>query len=386
MSFILRDYQNDAVTAGVDFLKGPKKYHALEMLPTGSGKSLIIANIAKQLQEPTLIFQPSKEILEQNYDKYLSYGNPASIYSASLGQKNISDITFATIKSAINNPDLFKRFKYMLIDECHLVNAKQGEYKSFLNSVSHIKTLGFTATPYRFSVDGYGGAMLKFLTRTRPAVFKELIHYTQNKTLFDQGHLAKLKYYDIQGFDRTKLKLNSNKSNYDDASVQEYIKNIDFPKQIIRVVNRLAETRKNVLVFCAFIHEAEHVVRNVPGAVIITGTTSKLIREKIISDFKAGIIKVIVNVGVLTTGFDYPELETVVIARPTLSLSLYYQMIGRCLRPHPFKEFAMVIDMCGNIPIFGIVEDLWLDKEKDSKNGWFISSKGKPLTNVYYGQ
>lgn len=386
MSFILRPYQNEAVSAGVEFLTGKKKYHALEMLPTGSGKSLIIANIVKELQAPTLVFQPTKEILEQNYDKYLSYGYPASIYSASMGQKQVSDITFATVKSAINNADLFKHFKYLLIDECHLVNPKEGVYKQFLNSVSHIKTLGFTATPYRFSMDGYGGPMLKFLTRTRPNVFKELVHYTQNKTLFDQGYLAKLKYYDMQGFDRAKLKLNSSKSNYDDKSVQDYIRNIDFPKQIIRVVNRLAETRKNVLVFCAFINEAEHVARNVPGAVIITGTTKKLEREIIIRDFKAGIIKVIVNVGVLTTGFDYPELETVVIARPTLSLSLYYQMIGRCLRPHPFKEFSMIVDMCGNIPIFGRVEDLWLDKEPDSKNGWFISSQGKQLTNVYYGQ
>ncbi len=384
MSYILRQYQGEAVNAGVDFLKGKAKHNAIQILPTGSGKSLIIANIATQLDAPSLIFQPSKEILEQNYEKLGNYGYSPSVYSASLGRKEVSDITLATVKSAINNPDIFKRFKYILIDECHEVNPKGGIYKSFLDQVP-AKVLGFTATPYRLSVDGYGGAMLKFLTRTRPSVFKEVNYHVQNRPLFDQGFLAKLQYFNLEGFDRKKIKINTSGTNFDDQSVKDYIKSIDFPRRVIRVVQRLAETRKNVLVFCAFINEAEHIVANIPGAVIITGETHKLTREQIIKDFKAGLIKVIVNVGVLTTGFDYPELETVVIARPTLSLSLYYQMIGRVMRPHELKEFAMVVDMCGNIPLFGCVEDFWIGKEPDSKNGWYIRNSVKQLTNQYYG-
>jgi DNA repair protein RadD len=383
MSFVLRKYQEEAVAAGIDFLKGSAKHHAIETLATASGKSLIIANIVKGLDEPSLIFQPSQEILTQNYEKLRHYGFSPSVYSASAGRKDISDITLATIGSVIKSPETFKRFKYLLIDEAHNVCGDSGMYKHFIESLSGSKALGFTATPYRLNVDGYGGAMLKFLTRTRPRVFKEMIYYVQNKTLLEQGFLAPLKYYNLEGFDRTKLKLNSNGSNFDDRSVQEYIRNIDFPKNVIRVVNRLAEIRKNVLVFCAFIYEAERVVQAVPGSVIITGETPKKERERIIGDFKSGKIKVVVNVKTLTTGFDYPELETVVVARPTLSLSLYYQMIGRVLRPHVNKEFGMVVDMCGNIPIFGKVEDLWIDKE--GKDKWFISSNGKQLTNVYYG-
>ena len=87
--------------------------------------------------------------------------------------------------------------------------------------------------------------------------------------------------------------------------------------------------------------------------------------------------------GVLTTGFDYPELETVIVARPTMSLALWYQMIGRAIRPHKEKEYALIVDMCGNLGLFGQVEYLTI---VDGKNGkWFVSSKGKQLTNIYYG-
>lgn len=89
------------------------------------------------------------------------------------------------------------------------------------------------------------------------------------------------------------------------------------------------------------------------------------------------------NVGVLTTGFDYPELETVILARPTMSLALYYQMIGRGVRPHPAKEYTKIVDLCGNIHLFGKVENLEII---DGGNGkWFITNGRRRLTNVYYG-
>ena len=87
------------------------------------------------------------------------------------------------------------------------------------------------------------------------------------------------------------------------------------------------------------------------------------------------------NVGVLTVGFDYPELECVVVARPTRSLTLYYQMMGRAVRPHPNKESAWIIDMCGNYDIFGRMEDMNLVEFRD--NLWTVVSRGRKLTNVY---
>lgn len=104
-----REYQTEAINAGLDFFNDKKKYNAFEILPTGSGKSVVIANIANQLEGRTLVFQPSKEILEQNFKKYISYGNRAGIYSASAGHKFIEKVTFATIGSVIKKKHLFKR-------------------------------------------------------------------------------------------------------------------------------------------------------------------------------------------------------------------------------------------------------------------------------------
>jgi len=105
-------------------------------------------------------------------------------------------------------------------------------------------------------------------------------------------------------------------------------------------------------------------------------------RERILNGFKDGKIKVISNVGVLQVGFDYPELETIVLARPTLSLALYYQMIGRGIRPHPEKDHAMIVDLCGNYDLFGKVEDLRIDRGTHGK--WSVWNKQKQLTNVYF--
>lgn len=382
--YTLRPYQEEAVKKAVDFLKGTANYNAIEVLPTGSGKSLIIANIVKELGEPTLVFQPSKEILEQNHAKLLSYGYQAGIYSASVGKKHISDITFATIGSVINKIDLFKQFKYVIVDECHFVNSKGGMYSTFLKQLEGSRVLGLTATPYRLVTDGYGGSILKFLTRTRPRVFQEVIYYVQNGQLFRDGYLAKLEYMSAHQFDRSKLKMNSTGADFDDWSVRRYYEATNFRDHVVLAVNGVMEARRNALVFTRFVEESEYLVQRVPNAAIVTAETPKKEREQILSGFKSGRIKVVCNVGVLTTGFDYPALETIVLARPTMSLALYYQMIGRGIRPHPAKESTAIIDMCGNTSLFGKVEDLQIVDGKKGK--WFIESKGKQLTNVYYGE
>jgi DNA repair protein RadD len=381
----LRPYQQEAVDAAVKFLKCVVTKNGLEVLPTGSGKSLVIAGIAKELDAPTLVFQPSKEILEQNYQKMCSYGYSPGIYSASKGRKEIAQVTFATIGSVKNKVDLFKDFRYVIVDEAHGVNSKGGMYRDFFAKMNGTKVLGVTATPYRLTTDGFGGSILKFLTRTRPRIFHELIYYVQNGDLFRDGHLAPLKYYSPDGFDRSKIRLNSTGADFDDSSLRAYYRSSEFPERLLDVTRRAAKAKRNVLVFTRFIEESKYIVDRMGGqAAIVTGETPKIERERIVNDFRAGRIKVVTNAQVFTVGFDYPELETVIIARPTMSLALYYQMVGRGIRPHPDKEFCQVVDRCGNIGLFGWVEDLRI---VDGKNGkWFIASGKKQLTNVYYGE
>ena len=390
MQFKLRDYQQKASDAAVSFFNNKaKKTNAIMVLPTGSGKSLIIADIAARLDGHTLVFQPSKEIVEQNFKKLCSYGIlDCSIYSASFNSKEISRITFATIGSVKGHPELFSHFKNIIIDECHLVNPKEGMYKDFL-SILNCKVLGLTATPYRLSSSQDFGAMLKFITRTHPAIFKEVIYHVQVSTLLDMGYLAKLNYYSMNpiGWNELNLKTNTTGADYTDKSVQREYERIDFYGYLVHIVQRLMNPiqggkRKGILVFTRFLKEAERLTMSIPGCAIVSGDTPKSTREMILKQFKTGEIPVVANVGVLTTGFDYPELDTIVMARPTMSLAMYYQIVGRAIRPHPSKECGWFVDLCGNIKRFGEVSDLRL---VDGGNGkWAVFSKGRQLTNVRF--
>lgn len=398
MTYQLRDYQQKASDAAVAFFNNKaKKANAIMVLPTGSGKSLIIADIAARLDGHTLVFQPSKEILEQNFKKLCSYGIlDCSIYSASFNSKEISRITFATIGSVKNHPGLFTHFKNIIVDECHLVNPKEGMYKDFFDAVK-CKVLGLTATPYRLSSSRDFGSMLKFITRTKPHVFSEVIYHVQVSTLLDMGYLAKLNYYPMDKelkkysgdeFKECNLKRNSTGADYTDDSVKEEYERIDFYGFLVFIIQRLLNNqktgikRKGILVFTRFLKEAERLTYSIPGCAIVSGDTPKGERERILEAFKAGEVPVVANVGVLTIGFDYPELDTVVMARPTMSLAMWYQIVGRAIRPHPSKECGWVVDLCGNIKRFGEVADL---KLMDGGNGkWAVFSNGRQLTNVRF--
>lgn len=378
-----RPYQADAISTSVTFFNSKRNKHGICILPTGAGKSIVIANIAKELDGNTIVFQPSKEILEQNYAKFISYGFRASIYSASAGQKRIDKVTFATIGSVANKHHLFRDFKNIIIDECHLTNAKGGMYNDFIQAIEHCKVLGLTATPYRLSSDTEG-AMLKFLTRTRPKIFSDVLHVTQTKELFDNGFLSKLEYFSFDTIDRKMLTVNSSGSDFTEASLKSYYRKIDFPKVTAYWANRVISKRKNLLIFCTMISEAEAAARLIPGSVVLTGQTEKRQRERILGDFKAGRIKVLLNVGVLTTGFDFPELEAVLIARSTMSLALYYQIVGRAMRPHKNKHSAWIVDLGGNIKFFGKIETL--DVTKDNRGLWVVKNNGRQLTNITFSK
>lgn len=396
--FTPRDYQQDCIDKAFDYYKNsPKENNGIIIVPTGGGKSLIIAEIIKKIGVKTLILQPSQEILTQNYEKYVSDGNYATIYCASLGYKHISSVVFATIGSVINILHKFKDFGLILIDECHLVNPEDGQYLKLINKLQ-IKTIGLTASPYRLYSTAMGN-MLKFLTRIQGSPIKDIIHCVQNKTLFERGYLAKLNYYQTykhKKYDTKLLQLNQKGTDYTDESVKRYNEMINFSDSIKDYIVRLLNYgRKNILVFVRFLEDARKVAE-LPGVVVISGELDNETRRNILSGFKSGKIKVVVNVGVLTTGFDYPELETILIARATMSLSLYYQIVGRGIRIHPNKKESFIVDMCENFERFGKVEDLEIGYEvRQNKYGMKYVSKlpcvygvvkgqRKQLTNVFF--
>lgn len=398
MIFEDREFQKQAVKYGAMHFHQKNTKSGLFILPTGSGKSVVIAKLIKEINVPTLILQPSIEILKQNYKKYTSLGYYAEVFSASLGMKNTGMVMFATPASIVKHLHLLKHIRYVIIDECHYVNPEVkgksdsgekefGMYKTIIQSLN-AKVHGLTATPYRLCSNSYGSE-LRFLTLQRGTMFKDIIYVVQNKQLFDEGFLAKLSYHklpkDYFTYDSTQLKLNSTGREYSDKSITNYHKSINFPEKISIVANGLIRKgRKNCLIFVRFLEEAREIVRLNPSFGYVDGEMEIGQRTLVIEAFKQGKIKVLVNSGVLTTGFDYPELESIVLARKTMSLALYYQMIGRAMRIHKSKEKAFVVDICNNIDRFGKVEDLTV--EFDGRGRPFVSglvnNNRIQLTNV----
>ena len=388
----LRDYQIMAADAAVEaFKKG--KNNSLLILPTGAGKSLCIADIASRIDSPLLVFCPTKEILAQNYEKICSYNIlDVGLYSASVGQKNIRKITLATIGSVKNHLADFRMFKYCIVDEAHLTNARGGMYNDFFNDRSDRCIIGLTATPFRLYRAWGGGSVLKFLTRTRPRIFDRVIHVTQVNDLLVKGYLAPLEYFDVGqylSFDLSRVKVNSTGADYDDTSLQmEYDRSgflSDLENWTLRTLHPKDGSKRNgVLVFTRFVRESQYLVDklNAMGikAALVSGETPKRERDEVLSAFKKRDIKVVANAATLVCGFDYPALDTVIIAHPTRSLSRWYQEIGRIIRPYDGKK-GWVLDMCGTLRRFGKIEDMRIECPLGSYR-WEVNSNGRPLTGV----
>lgn len=306
-----------------------------------------------------------------------------------------------TITSARYNKKHKESNDGIIVHNCHLVNSrtkevrqsdgssvqKGGMYYEFIKSIENCKVLGLTATPYRLT-STMEGAMLKFLTRTRPRIFSDVLYCVQNNVLFEGGYLAPLRYFSFDVIDRKMLQMNSSGTDFTEASLKSYYRRINFPKLTAYWANRVLAKRNNLLIFCSLIEEANATARLIPGAVVITGQTPKLQREKILSDFKSGRIRCVINVGVLTTGFDYPALEAVMLARSTMSLALYYQIIGRVMRlftyPDGTKKEGYVIDLGGNINFFGKIETMQV--VQNERGLYSIMNNGRHLTNVTFSK
>ncbi len=382
----LRQYQQDAVDKALLFLKfGNDKDKPVIIAPTAAGKSIYIAHIAHDLSRGVLVLQPSKELLEQNYAKFKAYGGNASIFSASMGVKEVGHVTFATIGSIKKHAELFAHVKYIIIDECHLVPPQEESmYTLFLSQVD-AKVLGLTATPFRlkkyrdpFSNEPY--SQINLLPRERPRFFNTFLHITQIKELYDQGFLCPIKYIPLD-WENGALKVNTTGAEYTEASVDRAIADQMIYERLPGVIRQsIQKGRKYRIVFVPSVSEAESLARRVPHSACVSAETKPKERERILSDFKACRIKTIFNVGVLTVGFDFPELDTIIIARPTMSLALYMQMIGRGIRIHKDKQDCAVVDMCGNIQRFGEIEKI--EFTLDIKGKWIITNGTRVLSGV----
>ena len=180
----LRENQVEPVAIGVEFFKTPNMKPSIIVAPTAFGKSIVIAAIAKELGEKLLVLQPSKELLEQNYNKFITLGGEASIYSASMGSKELGDVTYATIGSIINIAHQFKEMgvSKIIIDECdRYPRNKSGQLRRFVDGMKASHVLGLTATPLKLQTNmGETGPYSKLVMLTNRSkhgtFFKYILH------------------------------------------------------------------------------------------------------------------------------------------------------------------------------------------------------------------
>lgn len=390
---VLREYQKVAVRTGLLALKNSKKPVIMQAC-TAFGKSIVIANIVKELNEKTIVFQPSQEILEQNLAKYESYGYTASVFSASLNRKETEEkVIFSTIQSAYKYPELFKDVKYCIVDECHSINPKNIEsmYVQFFKNINCNHILGLSATPYRlvnrFCYDGgekYYTGSLMMLNRIHPFFFGSIIYKMELKDLMDAGYIMRPEYIDYSnGFDLSQLQVNSTGCDYTEESVVRYTTREDRIKNTIKAVDEYFAIKNKILIITSCKQQAsmiyEALYKKGYDVMEVYGDTPKKQRQKIIEKFKNNEKQILINVNALNIGFDCPSLDCIVNARQIMSPSLYFQCLGRIVRFHEDKK-PVFVDCTKTYNKFGKAEDYILAKEDGFKDCLINRATGNKIT------
>lgn len=362
--FKLRDYQKEAVENFFNWLE-QNEGNPLLVLPTGAGKSIIIAEIIYRLAQfnpRILVVTHVKELIAQNRSK-LPSDIDAGIYSAGLGSKKFNNmVTFCGIQSVHSKANLFGKVDLVIIDEAHLLPPNgEAMYQKFLSSLLEVNPLirivGLTATPFRTQGVLMGEGNL----------FDDIAYEVPITKLIKDGYLCKLttKLPEVQA------DMSGVKKVAGEYSIKEMSdRHIQITKEAIADLIKRGADRKSWLIFGGNIDHcyliAEELKEHNISCGVVTGQSDD--RDDTIKDFKAGNLRALVNFGVLTTGFDHPPVDLVALLRSTQSTGLYVQILGRGMRPAPDKENCLVVDYGGNIERHGPVDAIRI-KETRSKGG-----------------
>jgi DNA repair protein RadD len=380
---MLRPYQNDAVEAIYRHLR-ERNDAPVCVIPTGGGKSWVIARIAIDATQiwngRVLVLAHRRELLAQNADKLrrLDHRLQIGIYSVGLNRSDRTEsVIVAGIQSIWKRACDFNPFDLVLIDECHLIdNRDDSMYATFLSQARlvnpHMRVIGFTATPYRLKTgsictpDG-------FLNQVCYEVgVRELIRDGYLCPLITKAGLAKV------DFDRLHIRGG-------EFVADELESLMDEPQLVAAACNEIVACtshRNAVLIFASGIRHGQHICRVLREcheieAGFISGETPNHLRDETLSRFQAGHLKYLVNVNVLSVGYDAPHIDCVALVRPTMSPGLYYQMVGRGFRLHPGKRDCLVLDFGGNVLRHGPVDDIRV-RERSAGGGGEAPAKECP--------
>ncbi len=375
MRLVLRKYQEDCVRAHYDWFSRNSEGHPLFVVPTGGGKSLIIAEFIRRSimawpDTRVLVLTHIKELIEQNSSEFAAHigGSPwtgnainTGIYSAGMNRRDTNgNVIFAGIQSVYNKVKQLGWFDIVMIDECHLVPKKgEGRYRTYLENMRswinpNVKVCGNTATPYRFE----GG----YLHKGKGRIFTDIAYEVSLETLVDGGFLVPLRSkLPEHVIDTTGIKTVSGDFAKDELEAAA-MKAVDLA--VDGAVERAtSEDRKHWLFFACGIRHAHAILARLEDkhsikAEAVFGHTKKEERLTIVNDFRDGRIKTLVNVGVLTTGFNAPRCDLMAVMRPTKSTSLYVQIMGRGMRTFLNKKDCLVLDYGGNVQRHGPINQV----------------------------
>jgi DNA repair protein RadD len=400
----LRDYQNAAVQSIFDYFAhggkdGRPGGNPLVGMPTGTGKSLVLSEFIRRAYttypgQRIIKLTHVKELIAQNHKtlRKIWPNAPAGIYSAGLGKKQACfPVTFAGIASVYKQARIFGHIDIVLIDEAHLLSPKQGTmYQSFLGDLKdinpYLRVVGFTATHYRV-----GQGLLTEGEGIFDGLCFDLTRLDSFNWLLTEGYLSPL----IPKRTSTELPVEGVRiqgGEYVQSDLQEAVDKNEITSATLREAVELATDREHWLVFGSGINHVLHIT-DALNELGITATCvhSKMPdkeRDKNIADFKAGRYKAMVNNGILTTGFDFPEIDLIVMLRPTNSPGLWVQMLGRGTRPVYAEGFdletatgrigaqqagpkknCLVLDFAGNTRRLGPINDPVLPRPKGAGGG-----------------
>jgi DNA repair protein RadD len=369
-----RPYQAEAAQALYNSVQECKDNHPIAAIPTGAGKTMVMCDfinthLSEWPRDRILVLSHVAEILEQNLNSLEEHfdGIEIGLYSAGMGSRTIKKITVAGIQSIYRKPELFERFNIIIIDECHLVSHRQvGMYRKFLSKID-ANYVGLTATHFR---TGHG-----YIHMGEDRLFNKLVYNlctTEGfKMLLDNGWLCPLI---AKG---TGMKLNTKNlairmGDYIPKQLSDRFDRASITKRAVEEIIAIGEPYKKWLVFAIDIKHAENIAKEFRDHGIPTGCVHSKMeddRPTAIGRFKRGDYRCMVNVDVLTTGFDDPGIDLIALLRPTESPIFHVQSAGRGMRILLGKLHCLVLDFAGNFARMGPINDIKIEQKTSGKGG-----------------
>lgn len=381
MPLTLRPYQADAVDAVYDYLR-TRDDNPCVVIPTAGGKTPCLATICKdavqQWDGRVLILAHVKELLEQAADKLQAICPEIwfGIYSAGLKRRDTDHpVIIAGIQSVYKRACELDAFDLIIVDEAHLIppagSSGDGMYRQFLADMKvinpNVRVIGMTATPYRMKSGSICGP-------EDDGFFLNHVCYEIGvKELIRDGYLCPL----ITKAGRHKVdteNLHVRAGEFIASEVEDLMDNDFLVKSACSEIIQQTAERQACLIFASGVTHGKHIQSELEKnhgveCGFVDGSTPSLFRDEVLQRFRAGDLKYLCNVNVLTTGFDAPKIDCVALVRPTLSPGLFYQMVGRGFRLHPGKQNCLVLDFGGNVIRHGPVDQIQIEEKKSKTKG-----------------